>query len=179
MISEVVARRYAKALFLITSPLELESVAADLRELSSVISSRADLEWILNSPVVKPEKKQRILGALAQRLALSPVVGRLSNLLVEKGRMDHFQAVVRWYGELVDEKLERINAYVTVAEEPTAEQIGKLTETVKALSNKQKIVLHKNVDAELLGGFIVRIGDRVYDASLRSELQRIERTLAE
>ena len=96
--------------------------------------------------------------------------------LVKRGRQGLLRDIATAYLDLVDVKLNRVRAGVTLAREPDAE-MRRIVAAGLREALKQEVIASFRVDAEILGGAVVRIGDRVYDGSIRRRMTRLRRQL--
>ncbi|PCH92327.1 MAG: hypothetical protein COB86_03355 [Dehalococcoidia bacterium] len=171
------ARRYAQAVFeLALENRELEKWFDDLTLLSDSVSNQEFLDF-LSQPRVTSEEKIRVvrdaLGDLVEPLALN-----LMSLLATKNIAHILPGITDRYQELLDAQ-----QGIELAEAVTAiplddDEQRRITEMLSAMSGRD-VRLTTRVDAEILGGMIIRIGDRVMDGSTRSRLRAMRRELAE
>ena len=171
-----VAARYAKGLFLFTEKRgETAQALADLQGLRTVFAPGSAAERFLASPIVLPAEKRK---ALEQSLAGRVVRGIVFflDLLLRKKRMGDFPVVVSEFEALV-EKAQGIQRAQVVSARPleTAER-ERLHRALERLTSAT-IRLESDVDPELLGGALVRIGDRVIDRSARTLLRAMAERL--
>ncbi len=174
MVNAAVARRYAKALLgaVLETEGNPETVAGELEGLAAAIAQFNGLELLLLNPAVETEKKAAVLIDVAQQLGASEVTRRFVGVLAERERLEHLRAAAAEYRVLVDAHLGILNAEVTsptaLGEHAVADLRDKL---VRATG--RKVRLSTKTDPELLGGLVTRIGDLVYDGSLRYQLERM------
>ena len=171
------ARRYAQAVFeLALENRELEKWFDDLTLLSDSVSNQEFLDF-LSQPRVTSEEKIRVvrdaLGDVVEPLALN-----LMSLLATKNIAHILPGITAQYQELLDAQ-QGIERAVSVTAIPLDDdEQRRVTEMLSAVSGKD-VRLTTRVDAEILGGMIIRTGDRVMDGSTRSRLQAMRRGLAE
>jgi F-type H+-transporting ATPase subunit delta len=164
------ARRYADALM--TSAEELgvvAQVAGDLRQLESLLAGSREFRLFLESPVIKTEKKQDTLHALFDG-KLQPLTLRLLLLMTEKGREAVLPVMIAEFFHRQDEREGVVEVGVRAASALTPEQTAQLTRRFEAVS-KKKVRIAFSLDAALRGGFLARIGDTVFDGSVRRQLE--------
>jgi len=167
-----IARRYAGAL--IAEALQngaTESVDADVALLGESLADSRDLVLFFASPVVSREQKSRVVEVLfADRI--QPVTLQFLQLLVRKRREELLQDVVSAYRDLRDAELGIVQASAQVARPLDAEEEKNLIDSLEGLSGKQVRLTTENVP-DLMGGIVVRIGDTVYDGSIRNRLNML------
>lgn len=170
------ARVYAEALM--GAAAEANQIDAVGDELDALVGSLADapnLEAYLVSPAVSRKLKTAALtGAMAERA--SPLVRNFVGVLDKNGRLGTLRGVAAAYRRMRDQKSGRVRVSVTSAVPLTASQTENLTRTLAARLN-QTPVLSTTVNPELLGGLVVRVGDQVFDTSVRTRLQTLRTQL--
>ncbi len=172
----VVAKRYAKALFQLAQQKGLVTeTEAQLELIVKVIEINADVRAFLAAPNITLEtKKQTLIKAFGAEA--SPIVLNLVSLLIERGREGELAAVLEAYLKVAGGVLGRADAHVTSSQPLTDSEQTKLADKFGALLGKT-IRVTNTVNPELLGGVTVRIGDTLYDGSLRGKLERLDKAL--
>ena len=167
------AIRYAKAILsLATDNQKAEAVQADMALIGQSIANNASLEYALKSPVVKLLEKAAVLDALFP--SVSSESKSLFTTLVSNKRVNILGQIATQYGILYDQVNNKENAFVTTAIPMTSELEEKVMAKLKTLTTKE-VTLHKSVDANILGGFVLRVGDLQYDASVSNQLNTLKR----
>tara|TARA_B110000285_G_scaffold129120_1_gene145324 strand:+ start:493 stop:1029 length:537 start_codon:yes stop_codon:yes gene_type:complete len=167
------AIRYAKAvLSLATDNQKAEAVQADMALIGQSIANNASLENALKSPVVKLLEKAAVLDALFP--SVSSESKSLFTTLVSNKRVNILGQIATQYGILYDQVNNKENAFVTTAIPMTSELEEKVMAKLKTLTTKE-VTLRKSVDANILGGFVLRVGDLQYDASVSNQLNTLKR----
>ncbi|MFW6049592.1 MAG: F0F1 ATP synthase subunit delta [Myxococcota bacterium] len=171
------ARRYAKALLeLAEEQGQLEQVGRELAGLREAWDASEDLRDAFENPAVTAEQRRAILDALATRMGLSPTVTNALRLLSDRRRLRHLPEVAEAFERLAEAKEGRIRAEVTTAAampEPYYAELQKALESVTG----RKVALVRHEDPSLIGGVITKVGDRVFDGSLRARLNELEEQL--
>ena len=167
------AIRYAKAvLSLALDNKKAAVIQADMTHIAQAIADNASLEAVLKSPVVKLSEKADVLNAIFP--SVSAEIKSLFNLLVTNNRVDILSQVATQYGILYDLANNKENAFVTTAIPMTSEIEAKVMAKLKTLTTKE-VTLNSSVDETILGGFILRVGDQQYDASVSNQLNTLKR----
>ncbi|MBL1408126.1 ATP synthase F1 subunit delta [Sphingobacterium faecale] len=169
-----VASRYAKSLLdLAQEQGHLEAVKSDMEQIAAVIKSSSELQAVLNNPIIKVDKKQNILSALFKD-KVRPEVTSFFDIMIRKGRGELVYATslefIREYNELKS----IVKAEVLSAAALSPENLAALKATIGQQINAEVILVNK-VDPTLIGGFVVKVGDRQVDASLAGKLNKLER----
>ena len=167
------AIRYAKAILsLATDNQKAEAVQVDMALIGQSIANNASLENALKSPVVKLLEKAAVLDALFP--SVSSESKSLFTTLVSNKRVNILGQIATQYGILYDQVNNKENAFVTTAIPMTSELEEKVMAKLKTLTTKE-VTLRKSVDANILGGFVLRVGDLQYDASVSNQLNTLKR----
>lgn len=168
-----VARRYAKAVLdLAVDRKATEEVEKDMRELSRELTENKALREVLASPVVKGKEKKGVLTRHFE--GIHEITEGLLNLLVDNKRIGFLEEVVLKFMTLHEEMKGRGVAYLTTAV-PMNEAIEKKAlAQLKKITDK-KVSIENKVSTEILGGFILRVGDLQYDASIATQLKNLKR----
>jgi F-type H+-transporting ATPase subunit delta len=174
----IVAARYAKALF-ITSEKRGETAQAleDLRGLSAVLEPGSRVGNFLASPQVRLPDKREVLKRGFEGKVLRTVIVFV-DLLLRKRRLADFPTIVPEFEALVENAMGIKRAHVVSAIPLLAEETRELHRRLEQYT-RSHIKLTTEVDPALIGGALVRIGDRVVDRSAKSLLEAIERQLEE
>lgn len=177
MVPAAVAQRYAKALFALGEESnQLEGLVAELTRAAEAYDSSAELRGTLENPLVPHAAKSAILGDVAQRLSLGASAKNTLLLLSDRRRMRALPAIVRELRILSDKKRGVLRAQVTSAKPLTPAYLDRLKVQLEKMTGK-KVEIDLTEDPELLAGVVARIGDRVYDGSLRSRLREMRAQL--
>ena len=176
MASTRAAIRYAKAILdLANSKGVAEAVNNDMKSIASAIESNEELSTFIQNPTTTVEVKE---GALLEVFAnVNGVTKGLFRLLFENKRFEILDAIALEYNKLFDENNGVEVAKVTTAIPMDAALEAKVLAKVATLSDK-KITIENIVDPSIIGGFILRIGDNQYNASVANRLQVLKRELS-
>ena len=167
------AIRYAKALLSLAKDHNIaEAVNKDMELISKTISESHELELLLKNAIVKSEDKKSILFKVFS--GLNADSKSLINLLIENKRINILDEVASKYNGLYDDYIGKEVATVITAVPMTSDMEIKVLAKVKELTPKS-VELHNVVDESILGGFILRIGDRQYNASISNKLNTLKR----
>ncbi|MGI6294775.1 MAG: F0F1 ATP synthase subunit delta [Armatimonadota bacterium] len=173
MIERRVVRRYAAALYNAASKAGVvDAVESDLGLVSFTVESSPALRELMFTPIVPRKKKQEILADIFQGKIQDVTLAYL-NLLIEKNREDALALTEAEYVGLANEARGVVQAEVISAVELDEAQQKRLVKKLNAVTGK-KIELATKVDPDVIGGVIVRIGDRVIDGSIRGQLAELK-----
>ena len=176
MASTRAAIRYAKAILEIAvSKSVADKVSIDMTVIASTIKSNEELSLFIQSPTIKTETKE---SALVEIFAnVNAVTKSLFRLLFENKRFEILGAVAEEYNRLFDIMNNVEVAKVTTAIPMDAALEAKVLAKIATFSDK-KITIENTIDASIIGGFILRIGDKQYNASIANRLQVLKRELS-
>ncbi|MEZ7993421.1 MAG: ATP synthase F1 subunit delta [Flavobacteriaceae bacterium] len=168
------ALRYAKAILNLAKETSAETeVNADMQLIAATISENLDLGVMLKSPVIKSSEKKKVLNSLFAGKIHVISLG-MFNLLQENKRMSMLLSIAKQYSIIYD-FLKRIQvAKVTTAVPLTEELQTKVMAKIVALTGN-KASLENSVNPAILGGFILRVGDVQYDASISNHLNELRK----
>ena len=175
MIGSRAAIRYAKALLSLSLDLKkADQVNDDMQLIASTIEESGELQLMLDSPVIKTETKSLTLSSIFIK-KIDKLSFNLINLLIENKRLPILQEVANQYTLLFDEHNGAQNAEVTTAVPLTGVlEEEKVLAKVKELTGK-KVSLENIVDSAIIGGFILRVGDKQFDASILGKMNNLRR----
>ena len=172
MSQRTVTRRYATALYEEADAAGgLAAVDDDVLMLRNNIESNRELSRFFESPVIPQEKKESILQELLEE-RVETLTLQFLRLLVQKDRETLTKAILDQYQSLRDEQRGIVDAEVTVAQPLNDEDRTALVEALEEKTGKD-VRLHLEENPDLIGGLVIRIGDRVFDGSVRSQLNAL------
>jgi F-type H+-transporting ATPase subunit delta len=173
--NETIARNYAEALFDIAARSGQPEAYADLIDaVASAVETIPRVKAVLMSPRVPKSEKARFLGAALKETPREFVLWLQA--LVKRGRQGILREMATEYMALVDEKLNRVRASVTLARQPDEKLRRTIEENLGRQLDKQVIATYL-VEPDILGGAIIRVGDRVLDGSVRRRMTKLRRQL--
>ncbi len=185
MLRGAVAGRYAEALYELASQEKVlpryksavDRVEEELKGVEKVINENPDLQKIFYHPQITPADKKEILSKIFGG-KVSRLTANFLALLVDRRREAFFRDIVAEYVKLANASRNIAEARVTSAVELTAEEKARLNEVLARLTGK-KVKATYTVDPALIGGVVVRIGDKIIDGSIKTRLATLkERLLA-
>ncbi len=177
MKADPIVSAYAEALFRLASAEEMvDRVEEELHELERLYRDNAEMKEFINSPRIKAEGKKdalvELLGDKLSRIALNHM-----HLIIDQERGRMLPQIAEEYYRLAGEARAKVTAEVVTAFEIDDQTRSKLCEQLGRLTKKD-VHLRARVDESILGGAIVRIGDKVLDGSIRSKLKQLRKQMA-
>lgn len=167
------ARRYAKAVIeLGQANGTLDKIGADLRALAAAMKESAELQSSLTNPAIRRADRRKVIDALLQRIGAQPHSKNLVYLLLDGERLSALPAISREVDALMVARSGRVSAEIVSARPLDPSQLSQITLALEKLSGK-KVDVVKREDPDLLGGVVAKVGDVVYDGSLRTQLRTL------
>lgn len=167
------ARRYARALFMLGSEQgNVEQLSRELESVAATVRGSDELARLLSDPVVSPVDRKAVMTEVLSRLGVSPTARNAALLLTDRRKGALIPDVSDALRALGDEKAGKVQAEVTSAVPLGEGQYQRLTSVLEKLTGR-KITLQRKVDPALIGGVVTRIGDKVYDGSVRTRLEEL------
>lgn len=169
-----IAERYATALYQMADEAgQLDAVAEDLRGLRKLMSESADLRRFVRSPIYGRATQTRAILAVLEAAKVADLTRRFVGVIGENRRLAALPAMIDAFLETLARRRGEVTAKVSSAASLSEAQLGSLTEALRAAVGS-KVVVETDVDPGLIGGLVVRVGSRMFDASLRTKLQKMQ-----
>lgn len=167
------ATRYAKSLIdLAIEKGQLEQVFADMQWLNAVCRSNRDFVNLLRSPIIKGDTKKKILDAITTG-HISEITNGFTRLLITKGRESNLPEISSAFISSYKEKKNINTIQLTTAMPVTDKVRNAIIDQVKKTAGFQNVELEEKVDPDLIGGFVLQVGDKLVDASIAYDLRAI------
>ena len=176
MLKGAVGSRYAEALYTIAErEKSVEVIEQELIAVDAVVRDNRDLQKVLYHPRITSKDKKSLLSELLSG-KVSQVTLEFLNLLVDRQREQFLSVIVEYYINLANKARNITEAKVTSAVELTAKEQKEMAALLDKITGK-KVETSFSVDPSLIGGVVVRIGDRVIDGSIRTRLATLREHL--
>lgn len=167
-------RPYVDALLSVAGSTQaVEALLPDLDGFARALGAAPDLREVLRNPAVDRATKSALLGAVATRLATGPLATRLLEVLLANRRLPRLGDVIAAIRERLDREQNVMEARVRSAR-PLGDEEAETLRRALEERTRRTVRLVSQVEPSLLGGFVVRIGSEVYDASLDTRLRRVQ-----
>lgn len=172
-----VARRYAKALLLISKEDEQTDVyRKELSGFADLMKQGNALNQAITNPLYDANKRRKVLLAVLDSLDVSKTLKSFILLLFDKSRIGFIGSINELYQKLADELKGIARASLLSATELPEDTVEKIR-TALSQKTKKKIILDVAKDPELIGGIVTKIGDLVWDGSIKTQLANMRETL--
>ena len=173
-----VATRYAKSLFDLANEKNLlDQVSADMKLINTTCVENKELVNVLKSPVINTDKKQLVLKEIFES-KVNKMTSAFLNLLAAKKRERDVPEIAAAFHELYKKHKNILTAVVTTAFGLDDELRKKVYEVIKG-SSKSEVELVEKIDNKIIGGFIIRVGDKQDDTSIRTKINKLNRIFKE
>ena len=171
------ARVYAEALFEVGRDKgKLDTLQQQLTQFADEVDRNRDLQVFFFSPYLSTAEKQE--GIERAISGAEPELVNFLELLVDKHRMTEVFRIRREFDELWKHENRRLDVTVTSAVELDRSVVEKIGQEVERQTG-EKVDLASRVDAEILGGIVLQVGNMVLDASIRSRLEKLRKSVAQ
>lgn len=168
------AGRYAAALFeLADEGKALDVVAEDLLVLRKALGESDDMTRLVRSPVLNRDEQWKAMSALLKKMGTNDLTGKFLGVVTVNRRLFALSGIIRAYMEKLASHRGEVTADVVSAHPLSDSQVTALEDSLKkALGGK--VAIASRVDPSILGGLIVKVGSRMIDSSLRTQLQKLK-----
>ncbi len=170
---------YAKALHEVitaSDPARAEALVGELERVADALEAVPSFLKVLTTPMVAQERKAQILDEVLDALHITQPTRRFLHVVQRHYRMEHMRQIAEIYRELVDRAQGRMRAKVEVAGELDDEQREAILAVMRELLDSD-IVADFSDNRELLAGFRVQVGSKVFDGSLVGQVDRLSREM--
>jgi F-type H+-transporting ATPase subunit delta len=169
-------RRYAKALFQLAREGGQEAKIGQELEQFNGAYTQSDLKQILVNPAFALEVRKKILAQVTQAEQLSELTRHFLSLLADRDRLPHLAGIVSCYRRLLNEAKGRVEAKVISVGPLEPDWVDQLRGQLHGISGKD-VVLQQETDPGLLGGLLVELEGKVYDGSIRTQLENMKQRI--
>ncbi len=176
MSSYNVSSRYARALIELAEEKNIyDKVIEDVQTVYSTLKDSRELRVVLSSPIISEEKKKDILSAIFDKY-VGEDVGRFLAFVVDKGRVELLTEITRRILEINDERQNIADVTLKSVIELDSAQVEKIKKAFEEYTGK-KIRFKNILDESIIGGYVAQVKDKVFDASVKRQLERLKETL--
>ncbi len=174
-----VASRYARALVEVVLEQHIDGNAAreQLRAMVGAVHESLELRRVWESPAVLPEQKLAVLDAIARQIGAVKPIRNFMAIIIDHRRLKMLDDIVRIFETELDEQLGFAEVQVSSARPLSAQEQREVESRVERMTGKKVRATYVS-NAELLGGLLVRVGDTIYDGSVRGQLEKLRQELS-
>ena len=154
----------------------MDDMYEEVLELQKLLQANEELQKMMENPKVIREDKENVIETVF-RGRISDEIVELMKLMIAKGRYSNIVSVFDYFIRLVKEEKKIGIAYVTTAVELTDGQKDEIVRRLLETTRYESFEMNYAVDASLIGGMVIRIGDRVVDSSIKTKLYELSKSL--
>jgi F-type H+-transporting ATPase subunit delta len=171
------AHAYAQSLLeLANEQKQAPQIGEELGQLRQIVDENRTFRLFLADPAIGVWERGEVLKRVFGEGKVSPLLYNFLRVLNAHGRLRGLGEIIDAYDDLLDAQLGKIEVDVTVAQKLTPQQLEQVRDRVSAALKKQAVV-HQYVDPNLIGGMVVRVQDKLIDASVRTQLAALRRQM--
>ena len=175
--AKLVSKVYGDALFeAAVEAKKMDEMFEEVKQLLVIFKENTDLQKMLDNPKIIREDKENVIETVF-RGRISNEIVELMKLMIAKGRYNSIESVFEYFIELVKEEKKIGIAYVTTAMEVTDKQKKDIENRLLETTKYESFEMNYSVDESLIGGMVIRIGDRVVDTSIKTKLYDLSKDL--
>ena len=175
--AKLVSKVYGDALFEAAREAgRMDDMYEEVLELQKLLQANEELQKMMENPKVIREDKENVIETVF-RGRISDEIVELMKLMIAKGRYSNIESVFDYFIGLVKEEKKIGIAYVTTAVELTDGQKDEIVRRLLKTTRYESFEMNYAVDASLIGGMVIRIGDRVVDSSIKTKLYELSKSL--
>ena len=176
--AKLVSKTYGDALFeLALESNQIDELYGEAKQLLKIVQKNEDLAKMMNHPKIVIEEKQKIVEDVFRDRASREMIG-LMVMIIAKGHFNEFDGVLKYFIAQVKEHKKIGTAYITSAMELSLAQKDSVRRKLLETTDYVQFDLIYDIDPSLIGGVVIRIGDRVVDGSVKSKLARLTSELS-
>ncbi|MGN8946142.1 ATP synthase F1 subunit delta [Bariatricus sp. HCP28S3_E4] len=175
--AKLVSKVYGDALFEAAREAgRMDDMYEEVLELQKLLQANEELQKMMENPKVIREDKENVIETVF-RGRISDEIVELMKLMIAKGRYSNIESVFDYFIGLVKEEKKIGIAYVTTAVELTDGQKDEIVRRLLETTRYESFEMNYAVDASLIGGMVICIGDRVVDSSIKTKLYELSKSL--
>jgi F-type H+-transporting ATPase subunit delta len=173
-----IANRYAEALIQEAEEhKKIQDVSGDLSMLLDVFKRSNEFRNFLKSPVIKKEKKQQVFEVTFGK-TVNPLTLKFLGLLSDKEREKELPDIIEAFFRLQEEIAGIVRVHVKTAAELSEEQLARLKSKFESYLKKQ-VRIEMKIEPEMIGGFVARVGDTMFNGSIKHQLEMLHQQFKE
>ena len=174
---ELMARRYALALSdVVEKTGETQAVQSELKQWDAMMNESGDLLNLFRHPAIQYENKARVLDTLIAKAKPGKTTANFLRVLLRNQRLGELSAINKAFAAELAVRSNQVSAFITTAHELSADQKTNLQNALNTKTGHQ-VDLQTNVDQNIIGGMITRVGSTVYDSSIKTQLEDLKQQL--
>jgi F-type H+-transporting ATPase subunit delta len=174
---ETVARRYAVALAdIVLKTGETETVKSELKTWEDLMKSNADLQTAFANPAINNLNKEKILNGLLEKTKPSKTTANFLRVLLQNSRLAELGEINEKFASVLEERSGVISANITSSRPLSDSEKAELQLNLAKMTGKS-VNLNFDIDENIIGGVVTRVGSTVYDGSVKTQLENLKQQL--
>lgn len=170
-----IARRYASALADVVSKSgETETVQAELRQWEEMFETNRELRGAFYNPAIAHTSKEKVLEGLIEKAGLSKTTANFLRVLLRNNRLSEIASINEKFESVLEERRGVVSADVISSRELSEAEREELRDSVAKATGGKEIRLNFEIDEDVIGGAITRVGSTVYDGSVKTQLELLK-----
>lgn len=176
--AELIAKRYAGALFEVSLELKQEQVfKEELQGIVNILKTYPEFDQLLKSPLIQSQEKKDIITKVLKDKVSQEIFNFLF-ILVDKRRLTYFQEIVQSFISMVEASKNIVEAVAITAQPMSKEEMLRLQAKL-SLSSGKNVTLKNEINQEIVGGVLIKIGDQVIDGTIKNRLSQMREQLTQ
>ena len=177
MKNDILAKRYAKALFIVGKEEEaLDEYATTLKEFAELYLTLPEVRDGLTNRMYPADVREKVMAEIVKNAGVSQIMGNFLNLLAQKNRANVLPEIATSFQAMVDIERNVCQGVVITAKALEPELIEKTKQTLEKITGKQ-VVLKTEIDTSIIGGMIAKVGDIILDGSIKTQLEGLKESI--
>jgi F-type H+-transporting ATPase subunit delta len=165
---------YARSLLELAQEKRIaDPIGQELAAIAEILAANPNFLAFLRDPAISQEERSRVVDKVLKP-QVNPLLANFLGVAASHNRLGILDEIAQAYNDLLDDLLGKIEVDVTVSQKLTDDQLEQVRQRVSAALKKDAVV-HQYVDESIIGGMVLRVGDQLIDASVRSQLETMKR----
>lgn len=175
--AKLIAKTYGDALFEVgIEKNKIDSLSEEVKAVSDILDQNKELTQLLAHPQIMMEEKQEIIKNIFQGRICDELYGFLQ-IIIQKGRQTNIKEIFEWFEDCVKQYHHVGVVYVSTPLPLKDTQKTAVEKKILATTEYERLEVNYQIDPSLIGGMVIRIGDRVVDGSIKNKLDKLSREL--
>jgi F-type H+-transporting ATPase subunit delta len=171
---DLVSDRYASALYELAAEKKLvDSVLNDLSNLKNILKDNKELSLVVKSPLISSSDKQNIFETLLKKINSNELTNTFIKVIEKNKRFSNLASIIAQFININSQKRGDVIADITSADELNDDQKNNITNQLKSILG-DKLSLSFDVDKNIMGGLIVKVGSKMIDTSLANKINKLK-----
>ena len=176
--AKLISKTYGDALFeLALEENKLDEIAADVDTLTVALKENTELSKFMNHPKIEKTEKCQVMNNILKGNVADEITG-FFNIIIAKDRYNEIQSILEYFSNCVKEYKNIGSAHVLTAAPLNDDQKTAVEKRLLETTQYEQVEITYQVDESLIGGMVIRIGDRVVDSSIKTKLYELTKDLS-